>query len=298
MRSRNAGGHRRLDQRRRAPDRHRGPHAASISASTTGTGSAATSTASSTCMPSGRYLMEDFYYAGGLPVVMRDLGERGLLHKDALTVNGKTIWREHRRMRRAGTARWSPPSTSRSSRRPASRSCAAISRPNGAVIKPSAASPELMQHTGRAVVFEIDRGPARAHRRRCSRHRRDLHHGAQELRPEGLSGHGRGRQHAAAAEAAASRASPTWSASPMRACRGTAYGTVVLHVAPEAAAGGPLALVQNGDMITLDVAGASACICTWRTRSWRAGAPPGCRPMPHASRGYGQAVCRSRAAGG
>ena len=79
-------------------------------------------------MPSGRFLMEDFYYAGGLPVVLRTLGERGLLHKDALTVNGKHDLGERARTRRAGTARSSRPSTSRSSRMPAWPSCAATSR--------------------------------------------------------------------------------------------------------------------------------------------------------------------------
>ena len=106
-------------------------------------------------MPSGRFLMEDFYYAGGLPVVLRELGERGLLHKDALTVNGRTIWENVRDGRVLEPRGHHAVRRRRSSRRPAWRCCAATWRPNGAVIKPSAASPELMQHTGRAVVFEI-----------------------------------------------------------------------------------------------------------------------------------------------
>ena len=79
-------------------------------------------------MPSGRFLMEDFYYAGGLPAVMRALGERGLLHRDALTVNGKTIWencREARQLQRRGDPAARP---ARSSRTAASRCCAATSR--------------------------------------------------------------------------------------------------------------------------------------------------------------------------
>ena len=67
---------------------------------------------------------------------------------------------------------------------------------------------------------------------------------------------------------------------------GTAYGTVVLHAAPEAAAGGPLALVQNGDMIELDVRRRDGCISTSTTRSWPAGAPPGSRPSRAMDRGY------------
>ena len=104
-------------------------------------------------MPSGQYLMEDFYYAGGLPVVIKR-DRRTILHKNALTVNGKTLWENSKdadvlEPRGDHAAR-----ASRSSRRAASRCCAATSRPNGAVLKPSAATPQLMKHTGRAVVFE------------------------------------------------------------------------------------------------------------------------------------------------
>ena len=159
-------------------------------------------------MPSGRFLMEDFYYAGGLPVVLRTLGERGLLHKDALTVNGKPIWEN---VKDAPCWNREVITTFEEPFKP--EAGIAILRgnlaPNGAVIKPSAASPELMKHTGRAVVFETIE---ELHHRIDDdepRHRRDLHHGAQELRPEGLSGHGRSRQHAAAAEAAARRGSAT-----------------------------------------------------------------------------------------
>src|SRR6267143_1230593 len=108
-------------------------------------------------MPSGQYLMEDFYYAGGLPAVLRELGENNLLHRDALTVNGKTIWENNQD----------------------------APRPRGGV----------REH----------RGLPPPHRRPQARHRRELHDGAQELRPQGLPRHGRGRQHAAAAQAAEER---------------------------------------------------------------------------------------------
>ena len=77
--------------------------------------------------------------------------------------------------------------------------------PDGAIIKPSAATPKLLKHRGRAVVFESIEDFHGAHRRPEARHRRELRDGAQVLRAEGLSRHGRGRQHAAAAEAAEER---------------------------------------------------------------------------------------------
>ena len=135
----------------------------------------------------------------------------------------------------------------------ASRCCAAIWRRTGAVLKPSAASPHLMRHRGRAVVFESIEHYNDAHRRSGARRRRRLRAGAEGLRSEGLS--------------RAWRRSATW-ACRRRCCStgvtdmvrisdarmsGTAYGTAVLHVSPEAAAGGPLALVRDGDMIELDV---------------------------------------------
>jgi len=102
-------------------------------------------------MPSGKYLMEDFYYAGGLPALIREMGD--LIHRDALTVNGKTI----------GENVADAPCYNRDVIRPISEplvreSGIAVLRgnlcPDGAIIKPSAASPHLMRHRGRAVVFE------------------------------------------------------------------------------------------------------------------------------------------------
>src|SRR5487761_2690810 len=104
-------------------------------------------------MPSGKFLMEDFYYAGGLPVVLRELGEQGLLHKKALTVNGKTIWDNNKKaecFNREVITPFAQPFKKNTG--------IAVLRgnlcPDGAIIKPSAASPALMKHKGRAVVFD------------------------------------------------------------------------------------------------------------------------------------------------
>ena len=166
--------------------------------------------------PSGRFLMEDFYYAGGLPAVMRALGEHGLLHRDALTVNGKTIWENCRE-----APNWNA-EVIRPVDDPWSRSGGiAVLRgnlaPDGAVLKPSAASPQLMRHRGRAVVFENiehyktriadpDAGCGRGLRAR-----------AQELRSEGVSRAWRRSATWACRRSCSSAASPTWCASRTRA---------------------------------------------------------------------------------
>ena len=144
-------------------------------------------------MPSGKYLMEDFYYAGGLPAVLRELGENALLHKDALTVNGKTIWENSR----------DAPCHNRDVifpfKQPFKENTGiAVLRgnlsPEGAIIKPSAATPRLMKHRGRAVVFEKSdftaAGP-RGHRRETSHIQKN-----QVLKNCGRKAilHGRGRQ--------------------------------------------------------------------------------------------------------
>ena len=206
-------------------------------------------------MPSGRFLMEDFYYAGGLPVVLRALGERNLVHKDVITANGRTLWENVK-----DAPCWNRDVITPFEEPFKPHSGMAILRgnlaPDGAVIKPSAASPELMKHTGRAVVFEDIE---------------DLHHRINDdaldidascimvlknCGPKGYPG---------MAEVGNMPLPPKLLKQGVRdmvrisdaRMSGTAYGTVVLHVAPEAAAGGPLALVRNGDLITLDVAARS-----------------------------------------
>ena len=103
--------------------------------------------------PSGRFLMQDFHEAGGLPAIIRDLAENGLLHRDALTVTGKSLWENNREARC-----WNPEVIYSVDKPFMKDSGIAVLRgnlcPEGAVIKPSAGAPALLQHTGRAVVFE------------------------------------------------------------------------------------------------------------------------------------------------
>jgi dihydroxy-acid dehydratase len=199
--------------------------------------------------PSGEYLMEDFYYAGGLPVVMREI--LGLLHAGAPTVTGKTV-REN-----VEKAECSNPAVIRTLAEPLNaEGGTAILRgnlaPDGAVIKQTAASPRLLRHQGRAYVFE------RFEEMRAQIDRDDLPVDENTVLlmkncgPKGAPGF------------------PEWGHIPMpRALlnrgvddmvrisdarmSGTSFGTVVLHVAPESAIGGPLALVETGDEIELDV---------------------------------------------
>jgi len=202
-------------------------------------------------MPSGEYLMEDFYYAGGLPVVHRELAENGLLNGNALTVSGASIGENckdaecyDRRVIHSMAEPFKP------------RGGIAVLRgnlaPAGAIIKPSAASPDLMRHRGRAVVFEdIDDYKARVDDP-------DLavdEHCVLVLKncgPKGYPGMAEVGNMALPAKILKKGVTDMVRISDAR-MSGTAYGTVVLHTAPEAAAGGPLALVADGDMIELDV---------------------------------------------
>src|SRR6266404_2695116 len=201
-------------------------------------------------MPSGKFLMEDFYYAGGLPAVIRELGE--LVHRDALTVNGKTM----------GENVAEAPCYNAEVIHPALRpfrpnSGIAVLRgnlaPNGAVLKPSAATPKLMRHRGRAVVFEdID-----DLNRRIDDPKLDVDPGSvlvlKNCGPKGYPGFPEVGNFALPAKILKQGVRDMVRISDAR-MSGTAYGTVVLHTAPEAAAGGPLALVETGDLIELDVA--------------------------------------------
>jgi len=199
--------------------------------------------------PSGKYLMEDFFYAGGLPAVMREL--LPLLHADAVAVNGRTV-----RDNVADARCWNE-DVIRPLGVPLAKEGGTVILtgnlcPDGAVLKQSAASPHLLTHRGRAVVFEDHE---------------DLHRRIEDpslpidetsvlvlkhVGPRGAPG------------------MPEWGAAPIPArllrrgvkdmvrisdarMSGTSYGTVVLHVAPESAVGGPLALVRDGDEIDLDV---------------------------------------------
>jgi dihydroxy-acid dehydratase len=202
-------------------------------------------------MPSGRFLMEDFYYAGGLPAVTRVLGERGLLNKDAMTVNGETIWENCK-----DAPTWNA-EVIRTFERPlvASGGIAVLRgnlAPCGAVIKPSAASPELMQHRGRAVVFEN----IEDYHARISDPNLEVDETSvlvlKNCGPKGYPGMAEVGNMGLPPKLLRRGVNDMVRISDAR-MSGTAYGTAVLHVSPEAAAGGPLALVRDGDVIELDV---------------------------------------------
>jgi dihydroxy-acid dehydratase len=232
--------------------------------------------------PSGQYLMEDLCYAGGLPAVMRELG--GLLHGGAITVTGATVaenvadapcW--NREVIHSLDAPFQPAGTG-----------TAVLRgnlaPDGAVIKQSAASPHLLKHRGRALVFDSPE----AYHAVVADPDLDADSGTvlviRYCGPRGYPG------------------MPEVSNVPLpkklllrgvrdmvRICdgrmSGTAYGTVVLHVAPEAATGGPLALVRTGDWISLDVPARTLTLevtgdeLERRRAQWQP-------PAPHATRGW------------
>jgi dihydroxy-acid dehydratase len=203
-------------------------------------------------MPSGKYLMEDFYYAGGLPAVLRELGENGLLNKNALTVSGKTIWENnehapcHDRDVIFTFAKPFKQNTGISVLR--GNLC-----PDGAIIKPSAATPGLMQHRGRAVVFEN----IEDFHGRIDDPKLDIDESCvmvlKNCGPKGYPGMAEVGNMPLPPKLLKQGVTDMVRISDAR-MSGTAYGTVVLHVSPEAAAGGTLALVQNGDLIELDVA--------------------------------------------
>jgi len=201
--------------------------------------------------PSGKHLMEDFFYAGGLPVVLRELGEAGALNREALTANGQTIWSNvaearcwNRDMIRPFTAPFK------------ANAGIAVLRgnlaPDGAVIKPSAASPHLLQHRGRAVVFET----IEEFHGRINDQYLDIDESCvmilKNCGPRGYPGMAEVGNMLLPPKILSKGVSDMVRISDAR-MSGTAYGTVVLHACPEAAAGGPLALVQSGDMVTLDV---------------------------------------------
>ncbi|MDD1507630.1 L-arabinonate dehydratase [Pseudomonas sp. CNPSo 3701] len=202
-------------------------------------------------MPSGKYLMEEFFYAGGLPVVIRMLGEGGKLHKGALTVSGETLWEEVKDVRN-----WNEDVIRPVDKALTAKGGIAVLRgnlaPRGAVLKPSAASPHLMQHRGRAVVFEdIDDYKAKINDESL-----DIDENCvmvlKNCGPRGYPGMAEVGNMGLPPKVLRKGITDMVRISDAR-MSGTAYGTVVLHTTPEAAAGGPLAVVRDGDMIELDV---------------------------------------------
>ena len=200
--------------------------------------------------PSGKYLMEDFYYAGGLPAVMKEIAH--LLHRGAMTANGRTV----------GQNIEEAPCWNRDVVRPfgepfKAEAGIAILRGNlavnGAVIKPSAASPHLLKHRGRAVAFEN----IEEFKERIGDESLDIDETCimvlKNCGPRGYPGMAEVGNMPLPPKVLRKGITDMVRISDAR-MSGTAYGTVVLHVSPEAAAGGTLALVKTGDIIELDVA--------------------------------------------
>jgi dihydroxy-acid dehydratase len=229
-------------------------------------------------MPSGKYLMEDFYYAGGLPAVLRELGENRLLNKGALTVNGRTMWENVK----------DAPCWNRDVifpfKKPFKKNTGiAVLRgnlcPDGAIIKPSAATPTLMKHRGRAVVFES----IEDFHRRIDDPELDIDERCvmvlKYCGPKGYPGMAEVGNMPLPPKLLKKGVTDMVRISDAR-MSGTAYGTVVLHISPEAAAGGALALVENGDPIELDVAKGrlqllvSPAQLKKRKAKWKAPKPP------------------------
>lgn len=232
-------------------------------------------------MPSGKFLMEDFFYAGGLPVVLKELGNR--LHQNLVTVNGKTLQENNKNAECYNR-----------------EVIATIDKPfkpeagiavlkgnlceNGAVIKPSAATPALMKHRGRAVVFES----MEDYHERIDNPELDIDESCvivlKGVGPKGYPGMPEVGNVDLPEKLLLKGVKDMVRISDGR-MSGTAYGTVVLHVSPESAVGGTLALVQNGDMIELDVANRKLHleVSDEELKRRRSAWSP---PAPHTNRGY------------
>jgi dihydroxy-acid dehydratase len=232
--------------------------------------------------PSGRYLMEDFFYAGGLPALLKNLGD--LLDGSAMTVNGRTLGEnvEQARLFSEDVIR------TRDDPLVASDTLAVLRgnlAPDGAVIKPPAAEERLHRHSGRAVVFASYDDMAA----RIDDPDLDIDENSvivlKSAGPKGAPG------------------MPEWGMLPIpkkllekgvrdmvrisdARMSGTSYGACVLHVAPESYVGGPLALVHDGDVITLDVPARTLTLevsdaeLARRRAAWQP-------PQPHFARGFG-----------
>jgi len=234
-------------------------------------------------MPAGDYLMEDFYYAGGLPVVMNRLGDK--LRGDALTVNGKTMGENV-----ADVKCWNDDVIMTMDAPFKPQGGIAVLRgnlaPNGAVLKPAAASPDLMKHRGRALVFDN----AEIMRKNMNDESLDVTKDdilvLRNCGPKGYPGMPEVGNLPMPKKLLKEGVKDMVRISDAR-MSGTAFGTVVLHACPEAAIGGPLALVRTGDVIELDVEGRKLHLdvsdeeLEKRRSEWVA-------PEPLADRGYAQ----------
>ncbi|MCW5619584.1 MAG: dihydroxy-acid dehydratase [Burkholderiales bacterium] len=232
--------------------------------------------------PSGKYLMEDFYYAGGLPALLAELGS--LIDGTQKTVSGRTLGENI-----AGAKSYVHDVIAPLDKPVKSSGGLAVLRgnlaPDGAVIKPTAADPKLLQHSGRAIVFE------------------DYNDMAARIDDENLPVDASSVLILRNAGPLGGPGMPEWGMLPIpkkllkqgvrdmvrisdARMSGTSYGACVLHVAPESYIGGPLALVQTGDVIELDVPGRRLDLkvdeqeLARRRTAWK-------RPPARYQRGYG-----------
>jgi len=233
--------------------------------------------------PSGKFLMEDLFFAGGLPAVMKEIG--ALLHLNARTVTGKTLSSD------IASAACYNREVIKTLDHPLQQEGGTVIlhgnlAPNGAVIKQSAASPQLLKHRGRAVVFENNEDLLN----RIDDPKLKVDESSvmvlKNAGPKGAPG------------------MPEWGHLPIPArllkagvkdivrlsdarISGTSFGTIVVHISPESAVGGPLAIVQNGDEIELDAHGRQlelrvpAAEIKKRHSEWKPN-------KPHYERGYGK----------
>lgn len=232
-------------------------------------------------MPSGKFLMEDFYYAGGLPAVIEKMKQH--LHMNALTVTGKTIGENNEK-----APCYNDEVIASEDDPIIEKAGIAVLRGNlcadGAIIKPSAATPELMQHRGRAVVFEdYDDYHERIDNPTLAIDK-DSIIVLKNVGPKGYPGMPEVGNVGLPTKVLEEGVRDMIRISDGR-MSGTAFGTVVLHVSPESAIGGVLALVQDGDMIELDVKNrrlhldVSDEALEKRRAAWKPNAP-------HTDRGY------------
>jgi len=232
-------------------------------------------------MPSGKYLMEDFYYAGGVPAVVRALGE--LIHRDVLTVNGKTMGENT-----ADAPCWNADVIHSRENPIRERAGIAVLRgnlaPGGALVKPSAATPRLLKHRGRAVVF----ADIEDFKKRVDDPALPVDENSvmvlKGAGPRGYPGMPEVGNMPLPKKLLQRGITDLVRVSDAR-MSGTAYGTVVLHVTPESAVGGALALVQDGDEIESNVESRNLELCVSddemgrRRKAWTP-------PPPVASGGY------------
>jgi L-arabonate dehydrase len=200
--------------------------------------------------PSGQFFMEDLYYAGGLPAVMKEILNH--LHGDCITANGKTITENVEKSKI-----WNTEVIATVEHPFNEHSGVVVLKGNlcesGSIIKPSAADPKLMQHTGKAVVFEN----IEDYKARIDDPELDVDENCvlvlKNVGPKGYPGMPEVGNMGLPKKLLAKGITDMIRISDGR-MSGTGFGTVVLHISPEAADNGTIALVQNGDLIRLDVA--------------------------------------------